>query len=105
MRNRQPHADRLDDGRPPGPMAGRERAEVDWHQIDLCDAAAVERLIRTTVPDAIVHFAEQRSAPYSMISPARVETQVNNVVGTLNVLYAGARPGTQLPPHQARNHG
>ena len=63
--------------------------KVGWHQIDLCDAAAVERLIRTTAPDAIVHFAEQRSAPYSMISPRHgVETQVNNVVGTLNVLYA-----------------
>jgi UDP-sulfoquinovose synthase len=36
-----------------------------------------------------VHFAEQRSAPYSMISgPHAVETQVNNVVGTLNLLFA-----------------
>ena len=63
--------------------------ELDWHQIDLCDAAAVDELIRTTQPDAIVHFAEQRSAPYSMISPRHgVETQVNNVVGTLNVLLS-----------------
>ena len=36
-----------------------------------------------------MHFAEQRSAPYSMISgPHAVETQVNNVVGTLNLLFA-----------------
>jgi UDP-sulfoquinovose synthase len=36
-----------------------------------------------------VHFAEQRSAPYSMIDQAHaVHTQVNNVVGTLNVMYA-----------------
>ena len=63
--------------------------KIEWHELDLCDAAAVERLIRTTAPDAIVHFAEQRSAPYSMISPRHgVETQVNNVVGTLNVLYS-----------------
>jgi UDP-sulfoquinovose synthase len=36
-----------------------------------------------------VHFGEQRSAPFSMISREHaVMTQVNNVVGTLNILYA-----------------
>jgi UDP-sulfoquinovose synthase len=40
-------------------------------------------------PDAMVHFAEQRAAPYSMIDRKHaVFTQVNNVVGTLNVLFA-----------------
>ncbi|HEY3810124.1 MAG TPA: NAD-dependent epimerase/dehydratase family protein, partial [Acidimicrobiales bacterium] len=40
-------------------------------------------------PDAVVHFAEQRSAPYSMIDQDHaVYTQTNNVVGNLNVLYA-----------------
>ncbi len=40
-------------------------------------------------PEAIIHFAEQRSAPYSMIDRKHaVSTQVNNVVGTLNVLFA-----------------
>ena len=40
-------------------------------------------------PDAIVHFGEQRSAPYSMIDREHaVYTQVNNVVGTLNLMYA-----------------
>jgi UDP-sulfoquinovose synthase len=40
-------------------------------------------------PEAIIHFAEQRSAPYSMIDRKHaVFTQVNNVVGTLNVLFA-----------------
>src|SRR5271167_2767626 len=40
-------------------------------------------------PEAVVHFAEQRSAPYSMIDRKHaVFTQVNNVVGTLNLLYA-----------------
>ena len=37
----------------------------------------------------MVHFAEQRSAPYSMIDRQHaVFTQVNNVVGTLNLLFA-----------------
>ncbi|KAL2928680.1 UDP-sulfoquinovose synthase chloroplastic [Bienertia sinuspersici] len=40
-------------------------------------------------PDAVVHFGEQRSAPYSMIDRSRaVYTQHNNVIGTLNVLFA-----------------
>ena len=37
----------------------------------------------------MVHFAEQRAAPYSMIDRKHaVFTQVNNVVGTLNLLFA-----------------
>jgi UDP-sulfoquinovose synthase len=40
-------------------------------------------------PDVVVHFGEQRSAPYSMIDRDHaVYTQVNNVVGTLNLIYA-----------------
>lgn len=41
------------------------------------------------MPDSVVHFGEQRSAPYSMIDRQRaVYTQQNNVIGTINVLYA-----------------
>jgi UDP-sulfoquinovose synthase len=40
-------------------------------------------------PEAIVHFGEQRSAPFSMIDRQHaVRTQTNNVIGTLNLLYA-----------------
>jgi UDP-sulfoquinovose synthase len=46
-------------------------------------------MITAFQPEAIVHFAEQRSAPYSMIDRKHaVFTQVNNVVGTLNLLFA-----------------
>jgi len=39
-------------------------------------------------PDAIVHYAEQPSAPYSMMDRGKcVETQINNVAGTLNLLF------------------
>ncbi|MGF1576982.1 MAG: NAD-dependent epimerase/dehydratase family protein [Cyanophyceae cyanobacterium] len=56
---------------------------------DLCDYSFLSATMRTFEPDAVVHFGEQRSAPYSMISRDHaVMTQVNNVVGTLNVLYA-----------------
>ncbi|MBO0893442.1 MAG: NAD-dependent epimerase/dehydratase family protein, partial [Acidimicrobiales bacterium] len=48
----------------------------------------VQGLLNEFQPDAIVHYAEQRSAPYSMIDREHaVYTQVNNVVGTLNLLY------------------
>lgn len=48
----------------------------------------LRQVLIQTKPDAFVHFAEQRSAPYSMIDREHaVFTQVNNVVGTLNVLY------------------
>jgi len=56
---------------------------------DLTDAVFVERTLERFEPEAIVHFAEQRSAPYSMIDRGHaVYTQTNNVVGTLNLLYA-----------------
>ncbi|MHB1585319.1 MAG: NAD-dependent epimerase/dehydratase family protein [Acidimicrobiales bacterium] len=56
---------------------------------DLTDATFVSRILREFRPDTVVHFAEQRSAPYSMIDRQHaVYTQVNNVVGTLNLLYA-----------------
>jgi UDP-sulfoquinovose synthase len=62
---------------------------IPVHIGDLQDYAFTSQLIRDFQPDAIVHYAEQRSAPYSMIDRAHaVFTQVNNVVGTLNVLYA-----------------
>ncbi|MHB1533817.1 MAG: NAD-dependent epimerase/dehydratase family protein [Acidimicrobiales bacterium] len=56
---------------------------------DLTDAAFVDHLIEDFAPDTVVHFAEQRSAPYSMIDQRHaIYTQTNNVVGTLNVLYS-----------------
>lgn len=40
-------------------------------------------------PNHVVHFGEQRSAPYSMIDRQKaVFTQHNNVIGTINVLFA-----------------
>jgi UDP-sulfoquinovose synthase len=56
---------------------------------DVCTPEFCDRLMRQYQPDAVVHFAEQRSAPYSMIDRNHaVDTQVNNVAGNLNLLYA-----------------
>jgi UDP-sulfoquinovose synthase len=58
---------------------------------DITNHRFVVDMLEKFQPDAIVHFAEQRSAPYSMIDRDHaVFTQVNNVVGTLNLLYAMA---------------
>jgi UDP-sulfoquinovose synthase len=63
--------------------------QIRWERLDLMSLPDSTALITEYRPDAVVHFAEQRSAPYSMISgPHAVETQVNNVVGTLNLLFA-----------------
>ena len=56
---------------------------------DLTEWAVVERLFRDFSPETIVHYGEQPSAPWSMIDRKHaVDTQMNNVVNTLNVLWA-----------------
>jgi UDP-sulfoquinovose synthase len=63
--------------------------DIEFHRLDMRDAEALARLIREHRPDSVVHFAEQRSAPFSMIDlDHAVMTQTNNVVGTLNLLFA-----------------
>ncbi|HEX2775344.1 MAG TPA: NAD-dependent epimerase/dehydratase family protein [Candidatus Acidoferrales bacterium] len=78
------------------PLPERLRA---WHRVtrkviepfvgDVTDFEFLSGVIREFEPEAIVHFAEQRAAPYSMIDRQHaVFTQVNNIVGTLNILFA-----------------
>jgi len=56
---------------------------------DLTDYPFISGVVRDFKPDAIVHYGEQRSAPFSMIDRRHsVLTQVNNIVGTLNTVYA-----------------
>ena len=56
---------------------------------DLRNYGVVEGVVEAFRPDAIVHYGEQPSAPYSMIDHNRaVFTQTNNVTGTLNALWA-----------------
>jgi len=62
---------------------------VTWRRLDVCDSEALSALVAETKPWAVVHFAEQRSAPFSMIDLAHASmTQSTNVIGTLNLLYA-----------------
>jgi UDP-sulfoquinovose synthase len=52
------------------------------------DPEFLERVIVETRPEAVIHYGEQPSAPYSMASREQaVETQYTNVIGTLNLLF------------------
>ncbi len=56
---------------------------------DLRNYEVVKNVIQAFQPEAVVHYGEQPSAPYSMMDHNRaVFTQTNNIVGTLNLLWA-----------------
>ena len=78
------------------PLTERLRA---WQQLtgrtiklfsgDITDYDFLSESILSSKPECVVHFAEQRSAPYSMIDRKHaLFTQSNNVIGTLNLLFA-----------------
>ncbi len=49
----------------------------------------LDGVVAETRPEVVIHYGEQPSAPYSMISRERaVETQYTNVIGNLNLLFA-----------------
>src|SRR5699024_6610503 len=81
------------------PILPREERVAVWREVsgrdiaveiaDLTDYDAVPWALRDVQPEAIVHFAEHRSAPYSMIAREHaIENHRNNDEGTLNVLWA-----------------
>ncbi|MEY7971583.1 NAD-dependent epimerase/dehydratase family protein [Saccharomonospora xinjiangensis] len=71
--------------------------EIPMFVGDLLDAEFVYRVVREYEPDTIIHFAEQRAAPYSMIDREHaVYTQHNNVIGNLNVMYAIAEINPEI---------
>ena len=62
---------------------------IEFYEGDLTDANFTNDIIKKSTPDAIVHLAEQPSAPYSMIDQEHcIYTHQNNVIGNLNLLYA-----------------
>ena len=59
--------------------------KISFFKGDLLDSQFTNDVIKNFQPDAVVHLAEQPSAPYSMIDQNHtVYTQQNNVIGTLN---------------------
>jgi UDP-sulfoquinovose synthase len=81
------------------PIRSIEERVAAWQEVsgkrigleigDLLDWEFLSSVVADFQPDAIVHYAEQRSAPYSMIDREHAWfTQHNNVMGNLNLLYA-----------------
>ena len=53
------------------------------------DGDFLDGVVAEFLPEAVVHYGQQASAPYSMISrQTAVETQYANVIGNLNLLFA-----------------
>ena len=98
---RRAHAEAGTDSLTPILPSLPERARV-WNEVsglevgvtegDLVEWEVVERLFTEFRPEAIVHYGEMASAPYSMKDREHaVFTHQNNVVNTLNVLWAMER--------------
>jgi UDP-sulfoquinovose synthase len=66
------------------------RREIPFHRLDVAkDYRELLELLESYRPDAVVHFAEQRAAPYSMKSSWHKRYTVsNNVNATHNLLAA-----------------
>lgn len=63
--------------------------EIEAYIGDLKDYHFVEETFKDFRPDAVIHYGEQCSAPYSMIDVNHaIDTQNNNIQGTLNVAFA-----------------
>ena len=62
---------------------------IKFYNGDVAKPNVIFDAVRAEEPDVIVHLAEQRSAPYSMIGLEQAtQTMVKNVVSTLNLVYA-----------------
>jgi len=62
---------------------------IDVHLIDICDYDLLNRVVSDFQPDAIVHYGQIPSAPYSMKDRSHaVFTQRNNIENNLNVIFA-----------------
>jgi len=74
-------------------IGGKSITPVSRHEktedLDITNYYQLKKFIENINPDAIVHLAEQPSAPFSMRNAqSAAMTQQNNIVGTLNVLWA-----------------
>src|SRR3954447_26119841 len=70
--------------------------EIESWVADISEQDVLDNILQEFAPDAIVHYGEQPSAPWSMRSVEHaVVTQANNVIGSLRPLL----PRRHQPPH------
>ncbi|MBD3264637.1 MAG: NAD-dependent epimerase/dehydratase family protein, partial [Candidatus Omnitrophica bacterium] len=61
---------------------------INFRELDILDKKALAEFIEEEKPEAIVHYGECPSAPYSMIDFEHASyVQNNNVIGTLGLLF------------------
>ena len=66
-----------------------KKKKIELSITDVCDFKSLDRILKRFKPNAIVHYAEQPSAPFSMKNRHNaILTQSNNVLGTLNLLFS-----------------
>jgi UDP-sulfoquinovose synthase len=81
------------------PIADLDRRIATWQELgggeirsyvgSVQDGDFLDGVVAETQPEAVVHYGQQASAPYSMASREQaVETQYANVIGNLNLLFA-----------------
>ena len=62
--------------------------KINFETCDLLNHRSIYKKLEEFKPDAIIHYAEQPSAPYSMKDRSSAYfTQMNNVMGNLNLLF------------------
>ncbi|MGC9047327.1 MAG: NAD-dependent epimerase/dehydratase family protein [Caldisphaera sp.] len=75
------------------------RDNLKFEAVDARDPKQVDLIINKHKPEAVVHLAQQRSAPFSMVDQEHVlYTEMNNVVANINIMFSMARhvPGAHL---------
>src|SRR3954447_8998107 len=81
------------------PIADLDRRIAAWKELSgeeirsfigpVQDGDFLDGVVAETRPEAVVHYGQQASAPYSMASREQaVETQYGNTIGNLNLLFA-----------------
>lgn len=66
-----------------------DKNKIQFFAGDLLNHRFIYNIIKKVKPDAIIHYAEQPSAPYSMGDREKaVFTQHNNIIGNLNLMFA-----------------
>ncbi len=72
--------------------------QIAWHGFDVAaDYGRLLSLLQQFTPDAVVHFAEQRAAPYSMKTSSHKRYTVgNNLNATNNLLAAIVESGQDI---------
>lgn len=73
---------------------GWDVTSVGHRQLDICNAAQVQQVLRDVRPDAVLHFAAVSSTAVSQQQPAL--SHAVNVQGTENLAAACAQTGSRL---------